>query len=833
MPLPVLFPALVCLIHPGIPAWLKPHIATPLSKLPMRENGVRQTIEFLANTVPRDSEPSGSGTGPVLPLKTLEHITKLLSSVPSDVGMEEYFASIGSQLLDLLDDPDPDNQRASAHTIGQGILNRSVSGVPGTAGWKHTFQPLVSIIKPVVITSRSHGTESVVNSQLILQALNRLSKILMTFPNPGLVKRLLRPLQLPLWGIASHGQRSSEEYKISMQILERHIQVSAGVSGLLSIIENIMYNGELGWKYSRDISKKVEIVQSGPDSNTEALSYIQNLPQRVHLLMFLVDGCEDNEISILFSEVLKRWLSGGSTQASLNDTSQEKWLKVFTYATITQELANKHRSKIATDPSQILTVMREILQSYIHFEPQQSQLSKEKLASITSDQNQRTNHPEELEEILSTCLPLLTTVLQEADFDTSKLAQEQIEALKPVLQAIVGNKKLPLSARKSSKALVNLLSKEKKQAGKEMAPDDNTRDADEHQDAISKVTSDEPAIRAHGLHIFEKLITQRSPTVSLQSITVTLVSVLQDSESYVYLTAIRVLVAVAKQDAKTVFKSLQDTYRDVTESSTIDVRLRVGEALQKVLDELEGSAPDNSLQALCETVIYMASRRVYRPKTHDIRQKEEQLKLVTDADAAPEDSDEDSDSASRDRIVKILEGWQGRGGEEDIRIRSSALAVLGTAIEHSNLAVLTQILSPSLDLIHNILTFETTSEGAILRRASVLLVQSLLKALENAETSDDQLSVSTAPEAAKSLEDINQLLQSLSSSDEDDIVRGHAQKVAEEIEEWRVEKIARVLRGDDIRFGLEDKHGKVKLRGIDVKLPDDSVKRKPKIEEIE
>jgi len=110
---------------------------TVLTLVPLRPDGVRGTLEFVFSVhpanVPTPAEESvPQKRGASITTEAVAIATKLLTSIPSNVTPEVWFAGIAPQLFDLLDGKQgPELIKVAAQIIGYGILGRKVFGAPG------------------------------------------------------------------------------------------------------------------------------------------------------------------------------------------------------------------------------------------------------------------------------------------------------------------------------------------------------------------------------------------------------------------------------------------------------------------------------------------------------------------------------------------------------------------------------------------------------------------------------------------------------------------------------------------------------------------------------
>jgi hypothetical protein len=135
---PVLVSTLNSLIGRGdAPEWLKPHLLTSLTLLPLRSDGVEATLEFVFSMHPSSSvrlsevaEPQKQGAN--ITQEALTMATRLIAKVPAASDAETWYADIAPQLLSLLDGKrGPELAKVAAYIIGFGILGQRQSGAPG------------------------------------------------------------------------------------------------------------------------------------------------------------------------------------------------------------------------------------------------------------------------------------------------------------------------------------------------------------------------------------------------------------------------------------------------------------------------------------------------------------------------------------------------------------------------------------------------------------------------------------------------------------------------------------------------------------------------------
>ncbi|MCJ1395546.1 hypothetical protein MMC18_008432 [Xylographa bjoerkii] len=863
-PSSTIFPALTSLLHPATPSWLIPHVSRSLSLLPLRSDGVACTISFIASTAPQNIDKNQMTSGIVLSMEVLNRTSKLLSSIPSSMAAEEYFAVLRPQLWALLEEDGTDMQRAAAYIIGNGILGRRIYGTPGKPGWNIFIQPILECLMPKFpLLERSSNCDISIpkgvasTSDDLRLALQRLAALTLLYPNPGLVKRTITPLLLPLWSILCHTYDrkivNAMHTRIS-QMIATYFQVSAGADDLIRLSDQLLWDGGDQYEFITNSFGSVEIRGRSYDSSqADKSGLVDQINVRVELFIGLLkDGASGADATTLFLHVMQKWLLStrseqvrpiiGSGADSRLDPMQQ-----LIYAKITQEILNRNKDDIAAHPDSIFTIIHQVLLFFINDDREgkitqgnPQQLSVTSMSSIVKSDGVREapslDH-EEPAEIVSISIGLLNALLSSMD---AKLEQSTISilgTLRESLSTLVQHKALPhsliISATSTSTLISTIL----------LLPTSSLLDThtlSPHASALSiqatalqNLTSPLPPIRAEGLASLTSLIASSSPVLDIPSTTILLSSLLQDDEEFVYLAAIKALAELARRHPRTVIRMLVTRYTDKEEDGLLDVRLRIGEALQKIITAVGPALTGEAATLLGDSLTSLASRRGRRPKAADLKRKG---KLVEETDKkeaqeawggdVPQLGANEVEDEETARIADVLSDWEDQDGEEDVRIRTSALSILGVAIENNIAGLDSTFLSGSIDLAIAILRIETRPEKAILRRAAALLLMSVVRALDKAEEEGQPLWFEFVEEG---LGEVSEVLGYLRDMEMDEIVKGHEGEVIEGLARWRAKKLLGMNdeRDGSIRFGLDGG-----LKGLDVNL-DRNDRPRPKIEEIE
>lgn len=909
-PTRVLFPVLTSLLQPATPEWFRSRISTYLSLLPLRPEGIKQTINFIAASAPHEfHDPSSHSNdrtdqshSPSLSLEVISQASRLLSSIPSSMTAETYFAALAPELLQLLSDQSPDTQRAGAYIIGSGILGRRKYGSPGTVGWRIFAEPIIQSLNPVPTKNGTAPTlmanvdengfhPIVVAEGEVRLALQRLNALVLLHPNPGLMKRLISPCLRALWGLLCYSKENKRSDWVDEihQILCIYIKTSAGVDKLMILSDELLWDGESSWTYGPGPAGGVEIQQRFEKSlhRVDMIAMVQTIDNRVdELIQLLKSGvADDDEIGSLFVHVSKHWLvdsdaNGKNTLEPGEDTEKDP-LRSLVYAKLTQKILEEYKDKLAATPKRIIELVSQLLSAYSvdHAKKQarRTRTSKSSLAglgtiadaslAIEGDANAPDRlHDEDSTEMISIALSLLTAILSSPEFALDPETFTLLNSLgKNLAHLTTHGKSFPTSISMTATnilALLNLhLSLPPNPLDNKKKPSDPyADDRKAHQQAITYLTDPLPPIRAQGISLLISLITKSAPILDIPSTTILLQSLLQDEDEFIFLSAIKALGLLASRYPKSVVRRLVERYVDVAEDVELDVRIRTGEALLKTVESLGAALVGEVATMVGEGMIAVAGRRGKKPKARESRRKQQQQaqRSKNEADEAwggeaPDLSDLGLDAGNKAAAEdeKLLHAWTSPhgddGDEDDTRMRASALSILGAAIETHLAGLGPTLVSTALDLAVATLRFEPAGSGvgtAILRRAAVRLILSLLRALDG----DDANAAPTGEEARRELgfglrgtglDRLRGVLLEVESRETDAIVLGHVRTVLDRLESVR----ARMFFGQDLEMkdwvgggegGLG--FGGEGLKGLAVDLRSsekEGSRPRPRIEEIE
>ncbi|RDA84015.1 hypothetical protein CP532_2926, partial [Ophiocordyceps camponoti-leonardi (nom. inval.)] len=809
----VLLPVLNSLIKPNLlPQWMREPLLQSLTLLPLRPDGVRSTLEFVFSV-----HPSSQGSGSAQPQKNGASITheavavgtKLLSSVPPTMTAEAWFRAISGQLLDLLDGiAGKDLAKVVAQIVGFGILGQRQFGAPGAPGWEVFVQPLIEAVNPSLapesrpICAESDGDVTtlcldrvIVPAQRLETALHRLSVLVLSNSSPGLCRRILKPIIVQLWALASWGQpaEAAEARFVSpaRSLVQTYLQLFGKLDSISPIVDDLLCTGadsppQPPWRYRLTANGEIESAlrtQQGED-----LSLVWNeVEHKASVLVgIMASVCSNADVATVFLHYLDRWIQTAREQDQVQikivaqDHDSGSTVRQLVEVTLLQRLMIQAPEKLVGHVKQLIEVICQVL-----------------VADGRSPVG---------DDVVSVVLSLLNLVITAPGFQRSNMGAEQMKTIEDALGRLGGEDRPEVSPTAKNLGMLLRYRDELEEAGDGDSAARARHEEDEktYRLAMSYISGDgdnPPPVVSEGINLLSKLIVAESPVLDIQAVAVLMSSLLKETDDFINLRVVKVFTLLANKHPKTTVQELLDGYLDAQEKSSTDVRLRFGEALAQVIERLGETFCGPVANEVCESLMSIAGRRGHRPKTMAKQAREERLEgakrqRVEAAEAGEKAGEvvDEEEEAMTDRegenmamLARIVEGWEGKRGSEDVRMRASALSILGAGLETNICGVEERVVSDAVELCLQVLTLERGPELGILRRAAVVGILSLVRALDGAREEKRQLGL-VLTETGRA--ELQSRLSYVAETDGDGLVQQHARDTIESLESWRARETA-------------------------------------------
>jgi hypothetical protein len=741
-------------MKPTAPEWFRSSISAHLALLPLRKNGVRDTIDFIAYSYPKTAsaakdEAFKSSQGPTLPIEALQQASRLLSSVPRTMAPEDYFARLAPQLLSLLDgDAGKEISRATAFVVSSGILGKRAFGAPGTIGWKLFAEPLLNTFNPPATKParkrKANSDDPLLDQQLISQAnlsstLNRLSALIGSHPNPGLTGRLLKPLLLPLWGLVNYDKSPIVEAEWSepaLNLLDVFFKLSGNITHLTVLTDNLLWDGISDWEYGPSSEGGVAIRERGKQSSNSVniVEAIPRIDRRVVTLVHLLSSVSDETVGSAFLHLSKKWLLPQTQQGPQQLQVEASPLDSLAQAKLVQEILEKYQDIISKQPNQMLALILQILQQ--HEETLKMDAERRRglqhptyssLSNIVSHESNSSREEPQLgtgtdaEEMLSVAVSLLNTILTNTEFTSGKETITTIANIRRLLTSFSGDHSqilsptLRMSIKSSQLLITEALSSESSNSGPQQGGTAPAHDIHQTLNEIANdLASDLPPLRNSGLHALQALIKTTDITIDVPTVALLILKTIRtDTEEFVYLAGIRTLVELGlRRDLGFTVKLTTDAFQDAKEEAGVDGRLRIGEALNSLIGATAEPYTKISLvdegiaiRGIADVLISVAGRRGKRNREVQERQQRDRLEKRRQREAqrawGGDIPDLPSDDEEEERLADPLEKEKKRKDLEAIEKIVKGWEDTGFSedlrIRTSALSILSSLLEKSLD----------------------------------------------------------------------------------------------------------------------------------------
>lgn len=689
-------------------------------------------------------------------------------------------------------------------------------------GWKAFVEPIFRSIDPAIVSPNAE-VESVeeeivslsprkilVPSLQVAKSLQRLTALVTSHPHPSLTRRLLGPILLPLWSLSSWYQ--SNDYidksyrKPARNLLKTLLQLSSSSSQLPSrpnqqpsnssnisiIAQNLMFRGRsdpgaLTWIYTESSDGGIQIEERAINESNELTameSDLASIDGATAAFIALIESVSDfdTEISHLFIDLCRKWLKDseknrpGSVVLTLLEPTEptNSAEKRLIEAKIMQRMMTSVPEKLVSDSRQVLDLVNQILSGF-----------------NTDEVNDNGD-----EDIAAIALSLLNIILTSSASLKTPDSEQVLEEIQASLHSISKKTELDISSTAQNLLLLIKFRDTLNDPGNvtpSITKDQQVEDRKSYSLAMSYLTSADspPPVRVQGLELISALVRSRSSVLDIPALLVLFSSLLQDSDEYIYLRVIKSFIELSDKHPKAILNDLIDRYVDPNEESELDQRLRFGEALLQVIENVSSGFSGEIAKAVCEGLLSIAGRRGYRPKSEQEQEKRNRLRQEKNKEAedawdgpVPQLEDDAPESQEDYEILsQIVSGWESKRGSEDVRIRASALSILGTAIEENVAGIGSSLISTAIDLSIHILTLEPEPEKGILRRSAILLIMCFVRALNSAREQGRKLGFGLV---GKNLEDVQRILGYVEGTDNDGLVRQHAKDVIDGLQAWQI-----------------------------------------------
>lgn len=687
-----LYMHLTSLIRPKTPAWFIGGISHSLAIVPLqRSDGVKSLLEFVSGIREKDD----------IQLSDLDRATRILKSVPRNVPLDTYSMKIGLQLLKIIATPSstltvptlqlvtalfsqrPDMINLGLRKIINGRLNPELTSLGSTEDVIVSQHDLdEALVCLYLFVTKSHATD--------------------------LISALTDSIFLSLWSLVCYLTASKKASELATSLLVSILQQNEAKTSIYIRLmsENLlMKNYSKYWKYAPSANGGAEIRQLvRPETgdllatlSTASLSggvsnVFDEIETRVKKFAEILDLVEETEISSYFVSLLGEWLT---------DQQGEDPFRALTTTRLLEAILEKSRKKLLKSPEDIISVVHSALKDFVSATklklgikepktglqaPESTLLDRLTLADSDDEDDEKEEDSDdeqgeggdEGEQVVQLCFSLISAILMELDADADDTGKNdtilRLQRLTPFIAFVQkhGSTSQIKSQARICHAKLDILVSDPAQSETM-----EVKRSSQHtfMKALQLMEDPSPPVQAHGMHLLKTLIESKDKNVEPKVALSLYLTKLGDKDSFIYLTAIKGLEALAGRYRFKVVTPLIKAYKD--QKSEVDVRLRVGEVLLKFIETYGRVLQVDQASTFVQTLISVVARH--------------------------EEKDEENDL-----------------------LRMSAMSILGSFYEEAP-GFAGCHLEDALDCALQILRLETQSEKSIMRRSAISLIASILK----------------------------------------------------------------------------------------------------------
>ncbi|KII94758.1 hypothetical protein PLICRDRAFT_33568 [Plicaturopsis crispa FD-325 SS-3] len=621
---------------PSLPPFAQKACAALLSKQLLRPEGVRG---LCAAVFGEDASSEDDA-----PLEKLEHVARVLTTVPAGMQNKEYFTFMIPKILAVLREKTapPAHIRAAAFSVARLLASEKNTSDQACGIVLSTLHdPLLRVATHPLRDSESKNAVR----DTAADSLSLLTKLITnTDPSPSFITVLLSPIVAELYSLLAHldsNKTADPSLKETVRGLlvtwGRVVTSKEGVRSLWGIIDGeggdwrVDMSGEitrvektdfgqspLTMFTPEDLRRAEENGELDPSSNLLDLR-----PNPDHFVQFLKSINRADVSSDIFVTLLEGY-------REMRYSSDVDPMRTMLYLQLiiqmqTHLAEGNASSNILSKPEHILSFVKHALQSAATSSPQDDHrentknghgLKMEDLRIVPEDDTDELDDGDSDDEapesggaavdneMIDTAINLLLSVL-EANLELSAQTAPALNDIFSLLEPIANDVSHParIVAREARMVITARMASASapRSSSKKSAKSEEDEDVHEtYQRALKLLQDPILPVRAHGLLLLRQLVSAKpSPGSNKPVLDSALVpailsifsQAIQDDDSYMFLNAVQGLVAMVDTFGSNVLKNLVSVYSQglagigslALTQQDVDMRVRVGEALGKVI----------------------------------------------------------------------------------------------------------------------------------------------------------------------------------------------------------------------------------------------------------
>ncbi|KAG5519425.1 hypothetical protein PMAC_002052 [Pneumocystis sp. 'macacae'] len=459
------------------------------------------------------------------------------------------------------------------------------------------------------------------NEETIDISIKRIERIVIQ-PDSNIIVTIISPIFTILWAASCFSHKTHKYIwrdRINSLILS-YIIVSDQFESVFKIIENFLYignnfsftNGEYG-------GISIEI------NNLDIVLSIEDIDSRIENFNFLIEKLRDDYklIENIFLKLLNYWLDKNKNLKQIQDPLNE-----LSYLKILMFIQNNYLQEIKKNTEKIFQILMNVICNFNenYRLSQKDNFANSNLPSINNIQKLIKNNlnSEIIDEdvnIVMISLNILNVIL----IDSPKLSKKDVSILDTIHNELIYMAENSVEPLKGCAKDLNILVKS--YLAFPVISDQNKNPLiedlrEKYNKAIRYIYDQLVPIRAQGILLLKEIIETKDPIIDVNEVLNILIGLLKDDDSYVYLNAISCLSSLANNHGNYIVKQLLNEYANISKYK-LDERIRIGDVLYKIIQYL-GKMINNKISDSIATTMF----DILTCSTNDIRLRSSALNLL-------------------------------------------------------------------------------------------------------------------------------------------------------------------------------------------------------------
>ncbi|KAG5438535.1 hypothetical protein PCANB_002639 [Pneumocystis canis] len=506
--------------------------------------------------------------------------------------------------------------------------------------------------------------------------IKRIERVILQ-PDSNIIINIVSPIFIVLWAASCFSHKTHKYIwrdRIN-SILLSYIVVSDKITSIFKIIENFLSTGSRYFSFANGEYGGISIEINDSD----AILSIEDIDFRIENFGFLIEKFRDDHrlIEDIFLRLLSYWLNKDKSL-----TQEQNPMNKLSYLRILMLIQNNYLKELIKNTERILQILVDVICNFIE---NYKQVHKQNFKGIDSPSlnnlhnivknNLHLRITDEDINVIIISLNILNIIL----VDNSELSEKEVLLLDTIYHQLIFMVENSMEPLKSYCENLNILVKSYLTQPIISHQNKNSQvesSKEKYKKAIKYIYDSFVPIRAQGISLLKEMIEAKDSIIDVNETLTVLIGLLKDDDSFVYLNAINCLFSLANSHGNYITEYLLSEYGN-TSKYNLDERIRIGDVLFKIIQRYGETINNKMSDSIAVTMLDISACST-----------------------------------------------------NDIRLRSSALNLLGAACNYSPYGM-GQWCFRALELTFGILNFEKAEEYVMVRRAAIMVISNIFQGIDD------------------------------------------------------------------------------------------------------